>query len=158
MPRRPVALLATALAAAAPALAACGGGDGPDPACIASAGAIERALGRAPDPVTLGSGTRLSDCVARATSDADLQNTGLLLTRVADDLAVRAQGGDAQAALALGYLVGATRRGAAGTNGIHAELRRRMESAARPIADGPAAGPTVTRALARGMRAGEATG
>ena len=158
MPRRLAALLALALAA--PGTAACGGGDPPrqDPACIASAQAIERALGRAPGPVTLGSGTRLSDCVAHARSDADLQNTGLVLTRVADDLSVRAARGDTGAALRLGYLVGAARRGAAHTNGIHAELQHRMESAARPLSEEAGHSPTITRALARGLRAGEATG
>ena len=158
MPRRLAALVASALSALGGA-AACGG-DPPrqDPACIASPQAIERALGRAPAPVTLDSGTRLSDCVAHARSDADLQNTGLVLTRVADDLSTRAQRGDAQAALGLGYLVGAARRGAAHTNGIHAELRHRMESAARPLSEEAGRSPTITRALARGMSAGEATG
>jgi hypothetical protein len=159
MPPRPAALLALALSAAT-ATAACGGADPPrqDPACIAPASTIERALSHAPAPVTLESGTRLSDCIARARSDADLQNTGLVLTRVADDLAARAQRGDAQAALGLGYLVGAARRGAAHTNGIHAELQHRMESAARPLSEEAAGSPTITRALARGLRAGEATG
>src|SRR4051794_29085111 len=159
MPRR-LALLALALCAPAGAAACGGGGDPPgqDPACIASAPAIERALGRAPAAVTLDSGTRLSDCVAHAQSDADLQNTGLVLTRVADDLSSRAQRGDAQAALGLGYLVGAARRGAAHTSGIHAELQHRMESAARPLSEEAGRSPTITRALARGLRAGEATG
>jgi hypothetical protein len=159
MPRRLAALLVLALSGAT-ATSACGGADPApqDPACIASPRAIEQALGRAPAPVTVGSGTKLSDCVARARSDADLQNTGLVLTRVADDLAVRAQRGDAEAALGLGYLVGAARRGAAHTNGVHAELQHRMESAARPLSDEAARSPTISRALARGLRAGEATG
>ena len=158
MPRRLAALLALALSATA--ATACGGDDPPrqDPACIASPRAIERALGRAPAPVTLDSGTRLSDCLARARSDADLQNTGLVFTRAADDLAARAQRGDAEAALGLGYLVGAARRAAAHTNGIHAELQHRMESAARPLSEEAAGSPSITRALARGLRAGEATG
>jgi hypothetical protein len=159
MPRRLAALLVLALSALGGA-AACGAGEPPrpDPACIASPRAIERALTRAPAPVTLGSGTRLSDCIAKAQSDADLQNAGLVLTRVADDLSARAQRGDAQAALGLGYLVGAARRGAAHTNGIHAELQHRMESAARPLSEEASRSPTITRALARGLRAGEATG
>jgi hypothetical protein len=159
MPRRLAALLALAICAPG-AVAACGGGDPPaqDPACIGPPQAIERALGRAPSPVTLDSGTRLSDCIAHAQSDADLQNTGLVLTRVADELSARAQRGDARAALGLGYLVGAARRGAAHTNGIHAELQRRMESAARPLSEEASGSPSITRALARGLRAGEATG
>jgi hypothetical protein len=155
MPRRLAALLA--LAAALGAAAGCGGGDPPgvDEACLASPDAIERALARAPAPVTLRSGTRLSECVSHARSDSDLQNAGLVLTRAADDLAARAERGDAHAAVGLGYLVGAARRGARRTNGIHAELQRRVESAARVLAG---RGPGVARALARGMRAGEATG
>src|SRR4051794_3870380 len=156
MARRLVALLA--LAPLALAAAGCGEGDPPpvDAACIASPAAIERALARAPAPVTLPSGTRLSECVAGARSDADLQNAGLVLTRAADHLADRAQRGDAGAALDLGYLVGAARRGAARTNGIHAELARRLESAARILADG--GGANLASALQRGLRAGEATG
>jgi hypothetical protein len=155
MPRRLAALLA--LAPLLLVAAGCGAGDPPplDAECTASPQAIERALARAPAPVTLRSGTRLSQCVARARSDAELQNAGLVLTRAADDLAARAQRGDARAAVGLGYLVGAARRGAKRTNGIHAELQRRVESAARVLAD---RGPGVARALARGMRAGEATG
>jgi hypothetical protein len=153
--RRLAALIALALA---PATAGCGASDPPpvDAACMASPGAIERALTRAPAPVALPSGTRLSECVADARTDADLQNTGLVLTRAADHLADRAQRGDAAAAVGLGYLVGAARRGAARTNGIHAELARRLESAARVLADSRRSG--VAGALERGVRAGRATG
>src|SRR4051794_12702394 len=110
-------LAALALAPLALAAAGCGGSDPPpaDAACTTSPAAIERALGHAPAPVTLGSGTRLSQCVSAARSDADLQTTGLVLTRAADHLAQRAQHGDAGAAIELGYLVGAARRGAART-------------------------------------------
>jgi hypothetical protein len=139
-------------------VAGCGGGDErpvADAACTASPDAIERALDRAPAAVTLGRGARLSDCVALARNDAQLQNTGAVLTRTADRLAERAQSGDARAALALGYLVGAARRGAARTPGIQAQLQRRVESAASFVDEG---GPAVSAALRRGVRAGEATG
>jgi hypothetical protein len=146
-----------AVAALALAAGACGADEPPplDAACTGPSAAIERALARAPAPVTLPSGTRLSDCVANARSDADLQTAGLSLTRAADHLADRARRGDARSAMALGYLVGATRRGAAHTAGIHAELRRHIESSAAFVDGG---GPEVARALARGLRAGEATG
>jgi hypothetical protein len=138
------------------AMAACGGTSNPlDESCLRSAGTIERALMRAPAPVRLPTGTRLSQCVANARSDSDLQNAGLVLTRAADDLSAAAKRGDAGAALRLGYLVGATRRGAARTAGIHAELQRRIERAAAFL---DAAGPRVTAAVSRGRRAGEATG
>ena len=79
-----------------------------------------------------------------------------MLTRAADHLAGRAQRGDRAPRCGLGYLVGAARRGAARTNGIRAELARRVESSARVLADG--GGPAVAAALQRGVRAGEATG
>jgi hypothetical protein len=142
---------------AAAALAACGGtGEHPlDDACLSSAQAIERALAPAPAPVRLPSGTRLSECVANARSDADLQSAGLVLTRAADHLAATAAAGDERAAVRLGYLVGAARRGAAKTAGIHAELQRHIERAAAVLVG---AGPRLAAALARGRRAGEATG
>jgi hypothetical protein len=146
-----VLVLLTALALA---LEACGtSAPSFDGACLESPQAIERALRRAPAPVTLTSGTRLSQCVERARRDADLQEVGLVLTRAADDLASAASTGDAGAALRLGYLVGAARRGAARTAGIHAELQRRIERAAAAVED-----PRVAAALRRGLRAGEASG
>jgi hypothetical protein len=153
MPRPTAALAALALLAAP----GCGAADRPplDPACTSSPQAIERALDRAPAPVMVRPGMRLSDCVAAARSDAELQNAGIVLTGVAEHLAARAKDGDARAGLALGYLVGAARRGAARTTGIQSQLARRMESAAAFVDDG---GPAVAAALERGLRAGRATG
>jgi hypothetical protein len=105
--------------------------------------------------VRLSSGARLSECVANARSDSELQDAGAVLTRAADHLSAAAKRGDATAALRLGYLVGAARRGAARTAGIHAELQRRIERTAAFL---DAAGPHVVAALARGRRAGEASG
>jgi len=155
MLRRLLSLIA--LAALGVTVGACGAADPPplDAVCTSSPDVIEHALARAPAPVTLATGTRLSECVSHARSDAELQTAGAVLTRAADDLAGRAQHGDPQAAVGLGYLVGAARRGAKRTAGIHAELQRRVESSARVLADG---GPDVARALQRGVRAGEATG
>ena len=141
---------------AAASLAACGAaGDPLDEACVSGPRAIERALARAPGPVTLPSGTRLSQCVSNARNDADLQTAGAVLTRAADHLSAQAATGDAEAALRLGYLVGAARRGAQRTAGIHAELQRHIERSAA-VLDGK--GARIAAALARGQRAGEATG
>ena len=89
MPRRIAALLALASLGAT---AGCGSGDPPplDAQCTASPGLIEQALARAPQPVTLSTGTRLSECVSHARSDAELQTAGAVLTRAADDLASHA--------------------------------------------------------------------
>jgi hypothetical protein len=152
MQLRPAALVAFAVLAAG----GCGAEDPPlAAACTESPEAIEHALDRAPGAVTVGGGTRLSDCVSRARSGAELQNAGLVLTGAADHLAVRARRGDERAAVALGYLVGAARRGAARTPGLQAQLARRMEAAAAFVDEG---GPAVAAAIQRGMRAGRATG
>jgi hypothetical protein len=147
------------LVAAIGALAAgCGEGDEPvlSAVCTDSPPALERALLRsAPEPVVLAGGVRLSDCVSDARTDAELQTAGLVLTRLAAGLGDRAQAGDASAALALGYLVGAARRGAARTSGLQAELSRRVDRAAAYAVGG---GPRVRDALARGMAAGRQTG
>jgi integrase len=150
-----MAVALAVLLALALALAGCGS-DTPelDAACLRSPHDVERALRRAPGPVALDSGTRLSECVAAARSDADLQEAGLVLTRAADDLAAAARAGSAVAALRLGYLVGATRRGARHTAGIHAELQRRIERSGAPLEDVPGLRAAVTR----GLRAGEASG
>ena len=141
---------------AAASLAACGSATDPlDEACVSGPAAIERALTRAPAAVTLPSGARLSQCVSNARSDADLQTAGAVLTRAADHLSAQARAGDADAALRLGYLVGAARRGAKRTAGIHAELQRHIERAAA-VLDGT--GARIAAALAHGQRAGEATG
>jgi hypothetical protein len=136
------------------ALSACGAQEAPlDGACLESARAIERALDRAPGPVTLPTGTPLSKCVSQARSDAELQDAGAVFTRAADELADLAKAGDAPSAMRLGYLIGAARRGAARTAGIHAELQRRLERTGAYVQ-----GPRIGAALARGLRAGERNG
>jgi hypothetical protein len=78
--------------------------------------------------VRLRDGTRLSECVSRALDQGHLQSVGGVFTLAATDLAARAPN-ESAAALQLGYLVGATRRGAATTNGIGLELAHRIERA-----------------------------
>ncbi len=147
---------ARAVACCALALVAgCGSSDPPPlPAdCQQPSSVIAAALARAPAPVRLSGGSPLSRCVSRARADGDLQALSVALTEVADGLRERA-GDDAAAALQLGYLVGAVRRGAAATPGIAAQLARRVEFAARR--DVAARRPRL--ALLRGIRLGEAAG
>lgn len=121
--------------------------------CSEGTAGIERALAAAPGAVMLAGGVKLSDCVARARSDGELQTLGFVYTRVADALAQRMATSDA-AAVQLGYLVGATRRGGARTNGIHAELVRRMDQSI-----GIDGAPRHRRsAFARGVAAGRSGG
>lgn len=139
---------AVALAAAA---GGCGSEDeeGLPAACRVDPEKVVAALRPAPERVTLAGGTRLSDCVRGARSDADLQTLGVAFTRAAERLAVTAPRRDADA-VRLGYLVGAARRGAGDTGGIHLELVHRLESAAS--LDG--APPARQDALRRGLAAG----
>jgi hypothetical protein len=121
--------------------------------CTGDPGPIERAIARAPDAVRLADGTSISTCVSRALDDGQLQSLGATFTAVADDLAARARSGD-RPAVALGYLIGAARRGAAHSNGINAELVRRLEQEAVPYG---APGPRHA-AVDRGIQAGSRLG
>ena len=116
------------------------------PACSDGPQVVRDALAEAPGDVRLHDGTLLSHCVAKASTDAELQLLGYALTPVADELA----GTDTkQAATRLGFLVGAARRGGGNSNGIHIELVRRLESRVRY--DDPA----LLDAAERGAAAGE---
>ena len=144
--------LAPLLAAAALASAGCGSDRSPlSLLCTSSERPIARALQRAPGAVALSDGTRLSDCVARAREPGDLQDFGVVITRIADRLADRARH-ERGVAVQLGYLIGAAERGAAHSNGIDAELVHRLEITSRRV-PGRAQGE-----LERGRRAGRRTG
>lgn len=153
--RRPAAL------AFAAGLALVAGGCTKDPpamprACTdTSRDGYEQALTRAPGIVRLPGGVAISTCTRRVRSDAELQNLGTVVHEVAEALADRAAGGDARAALELGYLAGAVGTGAERSSGIASELARRVESATARLIDGPA---DVAEALARGGAAGRARG
>lgn len=136
------------------ALAALGGGCGAGrepfpPACGDGPARVSQALRAAPGEVRLYDGTLLSECVARAGDDGELQQLGFSLTPVADRLA---QQRTRRAALRLGFLVGAVRRGARRGNGVQAELVRRIES--RVGYEDPA----LLQAARRGAAAGEEHG
>jgi hypothetical protein len=146
---------AAALAAAGALTAGgCGQADTTFPAaCHEGTRAIQKALESAPGPVALAGGTTLSTCVNHARDGADLQTVGAFYTAVADGLAAQSKGSDS-AALRLGYLLGATRRGARTTNGIHEELVRRLEQSARRDGAAPARRAAFRRGLAAGGRHG----
>jgi hypothetical protein len=140
------------------ALAVCGvaGGCGDDrarpaAACTEGADSVVTALRAAPGAVTVG-GQPLSSCLTKGSNGDDVQLVGAAWTQAAarlSDKAVRRP--DGPEALRLGYLVGAARRGAHATPGIHAELVRRLELEASPLEG-------HSRALARGERAGRRLG
>jgi hypothetical protein len=116
----------------------------------------ERALARAPGAVALPGGTRISTCLQRVRTDAELQNLGSAVHAVAEGLATRArEDGDARAALQLGFLSAAVSQGASHSDGIASELARRVETAGSGVRE---RSPAVARALDAGLAAGAAHG
>ncbi|HET7590311.1 MAG TPA: hypothetical protein VFK14_09060 [Solirubrobacterales bacterium] len=124
--------LALALLAAI-AAAGCGGQDDSTPvACLEGAPAYERALRQAPAEVRLAGEVPISDCLASNQQAGDLAQVGEALVEAATSLNAKGrENRDPDAALQLGYLIGAARRGAADSEGIHSDLLRRLTVAAR---------------------------
>jgi len=138
----------------------CGPPDDSTPvACLEGSGAYLRALRRAPGEVTLDDGTPISGCLIENQKGGDLATVGTALVTVATKLNAEARaepGGDAN--LQLGYLLGAAERGAEGTNGIHAELIRRLSAAARYSPDSRPLPAAFMRTYHEGFDVGEARG
>ena len=117
--------------------------------CRAGPEAVQRALDDAPGPVSV-DGTPLSECLATARDQADLQTVGAAFVEVAAELSPQARSDpDGAATLQLGYLTGAARRGA--VPGLHDELLRRLEQELVGV-------DTSSEAFERGERAGRTTG
>ena len=134
-------------------LGACtsGGSEELPQGCGAAPDEVRAALGAAPGRVEL-AGTPLSGCLVKSSDPAEIQNVGAAYLTVASDLAGEAGGRrEGEQALRLGYLIGAVRRGADRTQGIHSELVRRLEQEAAAIEGSSAA-------YARGERAGRRSG
>jgi hypothetical protein len=129
-------------------------------ACLAGPPAFQRALAAAPREVRLGDDTAISDCLVENQSAGELSQVGGSLVEVATELRARAErGGDGEAAaIELGYLVGAVRSGAEETGGIHADLIRRVASAAAVGSSNAPTAPAFDRAYARGYAAGQRSG
>jgi hypothetical protein len=148
-----LAALAIALAGCSAASGCSRSGDGGVPvACREGPAAVRAALARAPGPVTLGGGTPLSDCFASEGDAADVQQVGGAYLGAAAGLAAGARSRpDGPAALRLGYLMGAVRRGAGDGRGIYYELVRRLEQETAGV-------DTSTAAYRRGFAAGRSGG
>jgi hypothetical protein len=149
-----VRLLPVLLVLGTTVLAACGQDEPAMPRACVDGGrtAYEQALKAAPATVRVAGVTKISECLRHARSDAELQNLGVLLFSVAEDLSLKARSGsDLDAAVQLGYLTGAARSGAEQSNGVTAELARRLEVAAGGAIS---AGAQVRAAVERGRKAG----
>jgi hypothetical protein len=149
-----IALLALGL------LAGCGSTDSSTPvACLEGEGAYLKALAGVPGEVKLGGETLISECLAENQKGGDLATVGTALVGVATKLNAEARAEPGGAAnLQLGYLLGAAERGASHTDGIHAELIRRLSSAARYSPDNRPPPGAFLRAYREGFDAGQASG
>lgn len=128
------ALLVILFAVFVTLVAGCGGGrdDSTPVACLEGSRAYLVALEDAPDSVALAGETPISECLAENQQGGDLARVGEAMVAAATGLNAEARaepGGDA--GLRLGYLIGAAQRGADRSEGIHADLIRRLTVAAR---------------------------
>jgi len=142
------------------ALAGCGSTDDSTPvACLEGSGVYLTALKGAPGPVELHGGTSISECLAENQTGGDLAavGTAMLAATTRLNAEAREQPGDT-ANLRLGYLLGAAERGAARTDGIHAELVRRLTAAARYSPDNRPLSATFLETYREGFDAGRAHG
>lgn len=160
---RPKASIGIAVACAAALLAGCGGGRGDDAetpaACLEGSTAYVKALAAAPGKVALAGETPIGECLTENQGGGDLATVGEALVSAATELNAEARedpGG--QATLELGYLVGAVKRGADGTEGIHTDLIRRLVVAARFAPGDDPLSPAFMATYEEGFDAGRAGG
>jgi hypothetical protein len=142
-------MAALALAAA---LAGCGSNSSErlPAACIKGPGPVLTALAGAPGHVSI-DGVRISQCFNRDAGGTDEQILGTNLLSAAQQLGDRAASDpEGDAALQLGYLIGAAQRGAR-RNGLAAELIRRLKQEQGSL-------PARSAAFRRGRQAGLAKG
>jgi hypothetical protein len=151
---------AIALAILACGLSACGSTDDATPiACREGSRPYLEALRDAPRAVRIDGETPISDCLVENQSGGDLANVGTAMLAAATGLNAEARerpGGAAN--LRLGYLLGAAERGAESTEGIHAELVRRLTAAARYSPDNRPLPATFLETYREGFDAGNARG
>lgn len=142
------------------ALTGCGRSEEGTPvACLEGSAPYLRALADAPGTVTLAGKTPISDCLAEQQEGGALATVGTAMLAAATKLNGEARdepGGEAN--LRLGYLLGAAERGAEKTDGIHAELIRRLAAAARYSPDNRPLPPAFLRTWREGFDAGAARG
>jgi hypothetical protein len=151
---------AALLAALALAGVGCGNQDDSTPvACLEGAPAYEKALRDAPGEVLLRGETPISDCLASNQQAGDLSRVGEAMVETATSLSAQAReedGGDA--AVQLGYLIGAAQQGAESSEGIHSDLVRRLTVAARYAPGGQPLSGAFMRSYEAGYAAGRREG
>ena len=128
-------------------------------ACLEGAGAYEKALREAPGEVLLAGETPISDCLTQNQGGGDLARVGEAMVETATTLNAKAREEDGgQAAVELGYLLGAAQRGAEDSEGIHTDLVRRLTVAARFAPGKEPLSPQFLSAYREGFDAGHSGG
>ncbi len=155
-----VALLSITCLLAALVAAGCGNQSDATPvACLEGGGGYLRALEAAPGEVALKGGTAIDGCLTENQKGGELAAVGTAMVEAATKLNAEARakpGGRAN--LELGYLLGAAEHGAEATEGIHAELIRRLSAAARYSPDNRPLPPAFLRTYEEGFDAGSSGG
>ncbi len=138
----------------------CGKEDDSTPvACLQGHDLYLAALAHAPGAVKLAGETPIGECLAENQQGGDLATVGEALVETATELNGEARSvPSGPAALRLGYLIGAAQRGAERTEGIHADLLRRLTVAARYAPGREPLSPAFLSAYRRGYDAGHANG
>jgi hypothetical protein len=146
-------------------IAGCGQEEESAPAaCLAPADSYLEALKAAPEPVLLDGSTPISECLVKDQEPAELGQVGQGMIGAATRLnagARRDPSGDET--VELGYLIGAaqqgaTESGATESGGIHSDLLRRLDSAARFNKGGEQLPASFERAFGDGYAAGQESG
>lgn len=138
-------------------VAGCGGDEELPAACSQGEQAVTAALASAPRAVRIeapgGRGrAAISACMTDAADASDVQALGAAVNGTAAKLAdVAEERPDSTEALRLGYLVGAVERGSTKSQGLHSELKRRLEQEVGRV-------DRSSPAFRRGERAGRTLG
>jgi hypothetical protein len=150
----------TALGIAATLIAGCSSEEADAPAsCLVPASEYRRALAAAPGEVRLEGTTPISDCLVADQDPAELGQIGEELIGAATRLNAAARRDPSGAAtVQLGYLVGAVQQGASESAGVHTDLLRRLDAAARFNEGGAPLPASFERAFGRGYAAGQESG
>ncbi len=156
--RASIAIALTCLLAAL--VAGCGKQDDSTPvACLQGKEIYLAALEDAPGAVKLAGDTPISECLAENQQGGDLATVGEAMVETATELNGEARDvPTSPAALRLGYLLGAAERGAERTEGIHADLVRRLAVAARYAPGRTPLPPAFLTTYRQGYDAGHARG
>jgi hypothetical protein len=147
-----------ALAAAVLIGAGCGSSDEEDAptACLATGDAYRQALRTAPGAVRLEGEVPISDCLTPSQGTGELENIGQEMIVTATKLNAEARRDPAgQAAVELGYLIGAVSKGA---DSAHTDLVRRLNASAQFSETGETLPPEFQQAFGRGYAAGLRSG